>query len=186
MIKANLSSPHSILLENLTTSLRSSIWFHAVGHTLDPNTQQKIDRYLDSVDRTHLKIILIKKWNAVRPVARSLDWDRDIVSDQIQERENLKLHSDKNHGAKNCASLIQECITNITQSADQALTLAHRAQPDISLAKAASGALADAAFDAILSTLAMDDRQTPAKSKFELFQIGRWPLSMTKEVFFIF
>ena len=135
---------------------------------------------------SHLKIVLIKKWNAVRPVSRSLDWDRDIVSDQIQERENLKLHSDKNHGAKNCASLIQECVTSITQSADQALTLADRAQPDISLAKAASGALADAAFDAILSTLAMDDRQTPAKSKFELFQIGRWPLSMTKEVFFIF
>ena len=186
MIKTNLSSPHSALVENVTASLRSSIWFHTVGHILDPNTQQKIKRYLNSINRTHLKIISIKKWSDVPPVARNPDWDRDIASEQIQERTNLKLQSNKTHGVKTCATLIQECIPSIAQSADQALTVARRAQPDIALAKAASGALADAAFDATLSTLAMNDSQTPAKLKFELFQMGRWPLMVAKEVFFIF
>ena len=54
------------------------------------------------------------------------------------------------------------------------------------MAKAAVGALSEAAFEATLSTLAETAPQHPARLRFALFQAGRWPLTMTKNLFFLF
>ena len=177
---------YSGLIEKFFTSLESFPWFHSVGKDLDINTQSRIDSYLDSINREQLSVCSIEKWSDVRSATRNREWDRDILTSQMRTRENISREHDIGSDLDIRSDFLEACITQIAKSSDRASKLAYGACQDVWLSKAASGAAAESAYEALLSIFEIDSSTKPAKLKFDLFLKGRWPLSITTKEFFIF
>ena len=154
---------------------------------VDSHTEQLAQQYLRSVHRGNTRIEPVPGWDGARRAARDLGWDRELLAAQITERHNLRRQADELHKPGGCETLLEDSFKAISVAANIALETAQHANPgDISIAKAAVGAFSEAAFDTALSMLTETVAHHPAKLKFALFQVGRWPLTITKKQFFLF
>lgn len=107
---------------------------------------------------------------------------------QTAERSNLRRQAEERHNAGGCATLLEDSVKAISVTANNALETAQHANPgDISIASvAASVHFLEPAFNTALSILAKTVAHHPAQLKFTLFQVGRWPLTVTRQEFFCF
>ena len=158
-----------------------------MGAEIDSDTKQLAKDYLCSLERGHVRTKFVTTWDEARRTARDMDWDRALLSSQITERRNLQRLANTKYKQADCRAHLEESMEAISAAADMALKTAQSTHlNDISIAKAAVGAFSESAFEVSLATLAERELQHPARLRFALFQAGRWPLTVTKELFFLF
>ena len=96
----------------------------------------------DSINRKQLSVCSIEKWSDVRSATRNREWDRDILTSQMQARENISREHDIGGDLDIRSDFLEACITQIAKSSDRASKLAYGACQDVWLSKAACGAAA--------------------------------------------
>lgn len=105
-------------------------------------------------------------WDEARRAACDMDWDRALLSSQIAERRNLQRLANTRYKQADCRACLEESMEAISAAPDAALKTAQSTHlNDISIAKAAVGALSEAAFEVSLTTLAETELQHPARLK---------------------
>ncbi|MEO0413303.1 MAG: hypothetical protein AAF221_15865 [Pseudomonadota bacterium] len=164
-------------------------WFSRMGLPLEASDEDMARAYLDYLGFPEIDIVLVDSFEAAEDAASTLDVNAPAWEAEEQLRAALTQEAAQMVPEDELAEILQYVNSAAAESATEAIeqVLPRLGPMPEDLATSAIGASVKAAHLAALLLLADDDADHHAFAyQFKLFELGRWPVAITGNSFFLF
>lgn len=176
-------------LQSFLYSLREPTWFSHLGESLSPQAETIVGSYLHALKKTNVSVKITKDWGEATGAARSPNKKLPDYSNEMQIRTFLRKKANEIHSPESCTEWLNISFSHIAKISEN-IARAGRfstitTAQNVFLAKTAAGAFAEASYDNVLWLLAQESGHHPTHLKFTLFKLGRWPIGIKEDEFYI-
>ncbi|HYB09206.1 MAG TPA: hypothetical protein VEJ16_06025 [Alphaproteobacteria bacterium] len=174
-------------VDRFAARVRTISWFAAAGEPLLESERTEVERYLERLGITGMRVAPARDWIDTERIVRDPHWDRRWWHGEEEVRKALLARAAKDH---EMGALIS-ALTRVTNEATgtvlgMALIAALRSGTGHqAIAAAAAGAATQACYQAALAIAAGTGETHPFAVKRRLFEAGRWPLAAIEDAFYI-
>ena len=178
-------------LENTFNNFNQSImeidWYSNIGNLNTNNNLILINDYLCSINK-NANISLIKNWQEATVLINSKNFDNDIWEKEEKEQKHLYKKIIKNHSEV-------DLIKHLSIIAQNSYKIVNRSLDNISkknkindqyFSKVAGGAVSLICHQKMLALFGKAEKNHMFNTKFKIFSIGNWPLTLHKKKISIF
>lgn len=169
------------LLENIP-------WFQALGEPISPEAERLAEDYLSALGFPDARVALVPDWEEAALLAEAADlnseaWEAEeqlragLTAEALELMDEQDLHLAMSHITHQASELVTSAAGIALQSAGL---------DDEELVRAAAGHAIQACHNAALTLAAGGDPGHPFALKFQLYELGRWPISLTGRSFNLF
>jgi len=180
--------PTLVRLRQFAARLSAINWFHRVGEPFDPALKETAQTYLDLLGFPQASILPVRDWQEAADLAESPDFDTPSWQAEELIRVNLEARALDSLDPEAIAVALAH-VNSILSKSIRMATLDIAALWDIQdteLLTAAAGSVHQTCQLCALAILCELDEDTPLTVKFELYRMGRWPISITGASFNLF
>ena len=180
--------PTLALVRRFAHATTQVTWFSEVSRPLSGETRDVAQRYLDTLGFPHVDIAPLRDWIEAGDAAETHGFD----TEQFEIEEQLRAGLSETALARMSEQALVIALTYVTANAEPVLRARLEEQAGIweladeEILNAAAGAALLSAHNAALVLAAGADGNHPLALKYHLFEIGRWPVSITGNSFNLF
>lgn len=180
--------PCLLRIRDFTKSIARTNWFSDVGTPLSASVRHAAQAYLDSLGFPDLAIVPVRDWAEAAELAENPDFDTESWQAEEQMRAHFETQALEHADPDALSVALNHLHTVITASAEQAIEDAAALWDitDDELLTAALGAAHQTCHTYALGLLSEDLDEQSITPKIQLFQMGRWPISITGASFNLF
>ncbi|MEM7568429.1 MAG: hypothetical protein AAF337_01410 [Pseudomonadota bacterium] len=164
-------------------------WFSRMGLPLEASDEDMARAYLDYLGFPEIDVVLVEDFESAQDAGDTLDMNAPAWEAEEQLRAALTQDAADFVPEEELTDILQYVNSAAAQSATEALdqVLPRLGPMPEDLANSAVGAAVKGAHLAALLLLADDDADHHAFAyQFKLFELGRWPIAITGNSFFLF
>ncbi|MGD1953663.1 MAG: hypothetical protein ACFBZ9_00155 [Sphingomonadales bacterium] len=164
-------------------------WFSRLGLPLEAADEDYARAYLDYLGFPEMDIVLVEDFETAEDVAQSLDMNAPAWESEEQLRAALTQDASMMVDEEDLQGILQFVNSAAAEGAGEALgeVLPRLGPMPEDLANSAVGAAVKAAHLAALLLIADSEADHHAFAyHFKLFELGRWPVAMSGNSFFLF
>ncbi len=174
---------------HLAAFCRQVPWFSATGAGLSSDERKSAQALLDSMGFPDVAIVPVPDWGEAAEIAANPGWNTDWWEAEEQRRIALAAEAARLIGDEETLLAGLNLVSAVAGEAAfdriEAL-LDAEGTDDPALLRAATGAAAQAAYQAALMMVCETDEDHPFYHKFRLFEAGRWPLGVVGQSLSLF
>ncbi|MFT6556445.1 hypothetical protein [Sneathiella sp.] len=171
-----------------TKLLGSVNWFRSVGLELGANTRKVAEDYTQNLGFPDAYVAPVENWEEAAYAAANPDWNTEWWEAEEQlmaslTAQALELMTEEDlgmalsHIAATASPVVQHAVENLAEEAGI---------EDEELIRAAIGAALQACHQSALVLAAGEEDTHPFALKYQLFELGRWPIGITGGSFNLF
>lgn len=170
--------------EDLVAEISSVEWFENVGSAVPDRIRFLVDKYLAGLGCTTDSIRMVRDVRQLEDCIKN-NFDPTWMAAESTAFNNLLDQFDQSKYDETFNVEVQQVISNLSSRilmlADNRLTGSNRY-----LARVAAGSAAETCFRYVLESTVDNRKSKTFTSKFEMFQMGRWPLCLSNGSYLIY
>lgn len=180
--------PTLVAVSRFARLLENIPWFSTLGEPIWPEAERLSEDYLSALGFPDARVSLVPDWDEASQLAEAVDLNSEAWEAEEQLRAGLTAEAldiiDEQDLHLAMSHITHQASELVTSAAGIALQTA--GMDDEELVRAAAGHAIQACHNAALTLAAGGDPDHPFALKFRLFEMGRWPISMTGRSFNLF
>ena len=176
------------LLVRLGRLAASLPWFERLGAPLSDRDREFGLAYCNGLGFPDADLNRLTNWDEAADAAANADWDTDAWEAAEQLRAALTTEACERYGEDFVQNGVQDVTGYAAGHIQQALkqVTSHWAIDDEELVNAAAGSAIRSLHNAALVLLGAEDENHALSYEYRLFELGRWPVTLTGRSYHIF
>ncbi|MEM9898002.1 MAG: hypothetical protein AAF742_01345 [Pseudomonadota bacterium] len=166
-------------------------WFANLGEELTPGAEAAARRFLDGLGFPYADVAVILEWADVAAAAENLDWNTPAWEAEESLRADVTARA-RDQLSEDALSFATTAVADIAAGSSKLAVAEAETMfetQDETIRELAVGAAVQAAHEALLAHIVLDDTEAedhPFLAKFQLFEFGRWPIGIAGQSFNLF